>query len=67
VRSLTLTFGRTSCIPEEVGDIEPEWAMFRASIVEAAAWSGGQKAVCACRGRNLRGGGSLNHILGRSH
>jgi len=26
-----------SCIPGEVGDMEPEWAMFRGSIVEAAA------------------------------
>jgi len=29
--------------------MEPEWAMFRASIVEAAARSCGQKAVGACR------------------
>ena len=26
-----------SCIPVEVGDIEPEWAMFKASIAEAVA------------------------------
>jgi len=43
-----------SCIPGEVGDMEPEWAMFRASIVDAAARSCGQKAVGACRGGNLR-------------
>jgi len=30
--------------------MEPEWAMFRASIIEAAARSCGQKAVGACRG-----------------
>jgi len=34
--------------------MEPEWAMFRAYIVEAAAKSCGQKAVGACRGGNLR-------------
>jgi len=34
--------------------MKPEWAMFRASIVEAAARSCGQKAVGACRGGNLR-------------
>jgi len=43
-----------SCIPGEVGDMEPEWAMFRASIVEAAARVCGQMAVGACRGGNLR-------------
>jgi len=43
-----------SCIPGEVGDMECEWAMFRASIVEVAAGSCGQKAVSACRGSNLR-------------
>jgi len=46
-----------SCIPVEGGDMEPEWAMFRASIVEAAARSCGQKAVGACRGGNPRHGG----------
>jgi len=34
--------------------MESEWAMFRASIVEAAAWRSRQKAVGACRGGNLR-------------
>ena len=43
-----------SCIPGEVGDMESEWAMFRASIAEAAARSCGQKAVGACRGGNQR-------------
>ena len=43
-----------SCIPGEVGDMESEWAMFRASIAEAAARSCGQKAVGACHGGNLR-------------
>jgi len=40
-----------SCIPGEVGDMESEWAMFRASsllLVEAAARSCGQKAVIDC-------------------
>jgi len=36
-----------SFIPGEVGDMEPEWAMFRAFIVDAAARSCGQKAVMA--------------------
>jgi len=43
-----------SCIPGEVGNMEPKWAMFRASIVEAAARSCGHKAVSACRGGNQR-------------
>jgi len=43
-----------SCIPGEVGDKELKRAMFRASIVETAARSCGQKAVGACRGGNLR-------------
>ena len=34
--------------------MESEWAMFRASIAEAAARSCGQKAVGACRGGNQR-------------
>jgi len=38
----------------EAGDIESEWAMFRASIVEAADRSCGRKAVGACRGGNPR-------------
>ena len=43
-----------SCIPGEVGDMESEWAMFKASIIEAAARSCGQKAVGACRDGNIR-------------
>ena len=27
-----------SCIPVEVGDIEPEWAMFKASIGRSCGW-----------------------------
>ncbi len=42
------------CIPGEVGDMESKWAMFKASIVEVAARSYGQKAVGACCGSNLR-------------
>jgi len=34
--------------------MEPEWAMFRASIVEAAARSCDKKAVGACHGGNPR-------------
>jgi len=43
-----------SCILGEVGDMESEWVMFKASIVEVAARSCGQKAVGACCGGNLR-------------
>ncbi|XP_048877391.1 peptidyl-prolyl cis-trans isomerase FKBP7 isoform X2 [Brienomyrus brachyistius] len=43
-----------SHIPGEAGDIESEWAMFRASIVEAADRSCGRKVVGACRGGNPR-------------
>ena len=38
----------------KVGDIVSEWAMFRASIVEAADPSCGCKVVGACRGGNPR-------------
>ncbi|TWW73383.1 hypothetical protein D4764_15G0007770 [Takifugu flavidus] len=38
----------------EVGDIESEWTMFRASIVEAADRCCGRKVVGACRGGNAR-------------
>ncbi|XP_054621698.1 uncharacterized protein vopp1b isoform X1 [Dunckerocampus dactyliophorus] len=41
-------------VPREVADIESEWAMFRASIVEAADRSCGRKVVGACRGGNPR-------------
>ena len=41
-------------VPGEAGDIESEWAMFRASIVEAADRSCGRKVVGACRGGNPR-------------
>ena len=43
-----------SCIPGEVGDMESEWAMFRASIAEAAVRICGQKVVGACCGGNPR-------------
>lgn len=33
----------------EAGDMESEWTMFHASIVEAAHRSCGSKVVCACR------------------
>ena len=36
------------------GDIESEWAMFRASIVKAADRSCGRKVVSACHGGNSR-------------
>ena len=35
-------------VPGEAGDIESEWAMFRASIVKAADRSCGPKVVGAC-------------------
>ncbi len=38
------------CILGEVGDVESEWAMFKASIVEVAARSCAQKVVGAYRG-----------------
>ena len=41
-------------VPGEAGDMESEWAMFRASIVEAADRSCGRKVVGACRGGNPR-------------
>ncbi|KAK0143194.1 Craniofacial development protein 2 [Merluccius polli] len=41
-------------VPGEAGDIESEWAMFRASIVKAADQSCGCKVVGACRGGNSR-------------
>ncbi|KAJ8006278.1 hypothetical protein DPEC_G00126630 [Dallia pectoralis] len=43
-----------SDIPVEVGGIEPEWAMFKASIAEAAAVSCGLKVLGASRGGNPR-------------
>ena len=39
-------------VPGEVGDIESEWAVFRASIVKVADRSCGSKVVGACRGGN---------------
>ncbi|TWW67270.1 hypothetical protein D4764_02G0003110 [Takifugu flavidus] len=39
-------------VPGEAGDIESEWTMFRASIVEAADRCCGRKVVGACRGGN---------------
>ena len=57
-------FGRTSFnshlresfnhFPGETGDVESEWAMFCASIVEAADWCCGHKVVGACCGENTR-------------
>uniref|UniRef100_A0A3B5PZQ4 Endonuclease/exonuclease/phosphatase domain-containing protein n=1 Tax=Xiphophorus maculatus TaxID=8083 RepID=A0A3B5PZQ4_XIPMA len=41
-------------VPGEVGDMESEWTVFRASIVEAADRSCGRKVVGACRGGNPR-------------
>ncbi len=42
----------------EAGDMESpdvgEWVMFKASIVEADAWSCGQEVIGACPGGNLR-------------
>ena len=43
-----------SRIPGEVGDIESEWTMFSASIVDAAARSCGRRVSGACRGGNPR-------------
>lgn len=43
-----------SRIPGEAGDMESEWAMFKASIAEAASRSCGQKVIGACRGGNPR-------------
>ncbi|KAK7884420.1 hypothetical protein WMY93_027543 [Mugilogobius chulae] len=41
-------------LPGETGDIESEWTMFSASIVNAAAQSCGRKVSSACRGGNPR-------------
>ncbi|TWW74447.1 R2DM Retrovirus-related Pol polyprotein from type II retrotransposable element [Takifugu flavidus] len=41
-------------VPGEAGDIESEWTMFRASIIEAADRCCGHKVVGACRGGNAR-------------
>ncbi|XP_070689082.1 paralemmin 1a [Pempheris klunzingeri] len=43
-----------SYIPGEVGDMESEWTMFKASIAEEAAESCGQKVVAAGRGNHPR-------------
>ncbi|XP_054643965.1 uncharacterized protein LOC129188028 [Dunckerocampus dactyliophorus] len=43
-----------SCIPGEDEDIESEWALFRASIAEAANRSCGRKVVSASRGGKPR-------------
>ncbi|TWW60989.1 hypothetical protein D4764_05G0010790 [Takifugu flavidus] len=42
-------------VPGEVGDIESEWTMFRASIVEVADRCCGHKVVGACRRRSCIG------------
>ncbi|KAI3371640.1 hypothetical protein L3Q82_023595, partial [Scortum barcoo] len=52
-----------SQIPREAGDIESEWTMFSASIVDAAVRSCGRKVSGACRGGNPQiepGGGHRN-------
>lgn len=41
-------------ILEKVGDMESEWAMFKASIVGVAGISCGQKVIGACHGSKLR-------------
>ncbi|KAI3375764.1 hypothetical protein L3Q82_003730 [Scortum barcoo] len=41
-----------SQIPREAGDIESEWTMFSASIVDVAVRSCGRKVSGACRGGN---------------
>ncbi|TWW70386.1 hypothetical protein D4764_18G0011920 [Takifugu flavidus] len=41
-------------VPGEAGDIESEWTVFRASIVEAADRCCGRKVVGACCGGNAR-------------
>ncbi|TWW78236.1 R2DM Retrovirus-related Pol polyprotein from type II retrotransposable element [Takifugu flavidus] len=41
-------------VPGEAGDIESEWTVFRASIVEAADRCCGRKVVGACHGGNAR-------------
>ena len=43
-----------SSIPVEVGGIEPEWAVFKASIAEAAAVSCGLRVLGSSRGGNPR-------------
>ncbi|KAI3353555.1 hypothetical protein L3Q82_020075 [Scortum barcoo] len=48
-----------SQIPREAGDIESEWTMFSASIVDAAVRSCGRKVSGACRG----GGNSPNPVV----
>lgn len=41
------------CIPGDVWDFELEWTMFKASIVEAAVKSCGQKVIGGCWGGNF--------------
>ncbi|KAI3354213.1 hypothetical protein L3Q82_018753 [Scortum barcoo] len=55
-RSSTPTSGKSfSQIPREAGDIESEWTMFSASIVDAGmVRSCGRKVSGACRGGNPR-------------
>ncbi|KAI3357929.1 hypothetical protein L3Q82_016319 [Scortum barcoo] len=55
-------------IPREAGDIESEWTMFSASIVDAAVRSCGRKVSGACRGGNPLWGElltSTGDIVGR--
>ncbi|KAI3377642.1 hypothetical protein L3Q82_008802 [Scortum barcoo] len=46
-----------SQIPREAGDIESEWTMFSASIVDAGSSGCGRKVSGACRGGNPEPGG----------
>ncbi|TWW53254.1 hypothetical protein D4764_0018210 [Takifugu flavidus] len=50
----THTSGRALTMSRGGGDIESEWTVFRASIVEAADRCCGRKVVGACRGGNAR-------------
>lgn len=43
-----------SHFPGEVADIESEWTVFHASIVEVAAWFCDRKVVGGCHGGNKR-------------
>ncbi|KAI3356425.1 hypothetical protein L3Q82_017644 [Scortum barcoo] len=57
VNSITTWWEVFSQIPREAGDIESEWTMFSASIVDAAVRSCGRKVSGACRGGNPEPGG----------
>ncbi|KAI3368218.1 hypothetical protein L3Q82_007945 [Scortum barcoo] len=53
------------CIPKEAGDMESEWALFHAAIVEAAAMSCGRKAAGASGGGNPRTRWWTPEVVGR--